>query len=111
MYTRSKERTERMINRYFKKWNRIIPSGSHPFNGIVKLNKDLSYIRSNFNFTFNKKYYVVNGFILDDKGFAYGVYSTVKDMLNEGMCPDFPAYPIESFKGLEDNLFEIIKEY
>lgn len=110
MYTRSKERTERMINRYFKMWNRIIPADSHPFNGVVEINPYLPH-SFNFNFTSNKKYYVINGYILDDNGYAYGIYPNLKNRLNEGMSSDFPAYPIESFEGLEDNIFEVIEKY
>ena len=109
MYIRSKERTERMINRYFKKWNRIIPAGSHPFNGVVI---STSYPSCFSNFTCGKKYYVINGYILGDNGIAYGVYSSLKNKLNEGMCSDFPAYPIEYFNDLlEGGIFKVIEEY
>lgn len=110
MYTRSKERTERMINRYFKMWNRIIPADSHPFNGVVKLNPYLSY-PFNFSFTLGKKYYVINGYILDDEGYACGIDSILKDTLCYGFYEEFPAYPIESFEGLENNIFEVIEKY
>lgn len=110
MYIRDKKRTERMINRYFESWYRIIPPDSHPFNGIVKLNSRFSCC-PNFNFTFNKKYYVINGYILDNKGYAYGVYPNLKKTMNNGFSKEYPAYPIESFDGLENNLFEIIEEF
>lgn len=109
MYTRNKERTERMITKYFKNWYREVPDSSNPFNGIVKLNDNLPYY-PNFNFTCGKKYYVVNGYILDNSGFAYGVYHGLENRLNEGMCIDFPAYPIETFIGLENDLFVVVEK-
>lgn len=109
MYVRDKARTERMIDRYFKMYYRAMPSDSHPFNGVVKLSNNFPY-NLHYYFTPNKKYYIINGYILDDEGYAYGVYKGLEKYLNEGMCMDFPAYPIETLEGLENNLFIEIKD-
>lgn len=109
MYKRTKERTERMINKYFKKWHREIPINCKPFNGVVEISEcPLCYF--DYNFTCGKKYYVINGYILDNDGIAYGTYKRDKNSLNAGMYPEFPAYPIETFNELENNWFIVMEE-
>ena len=110
MNTRSYEKTLNLIEKHFSDWYKVNPENVTPFNGVVRIKRKLHYT-ANPNFSSNKEYYVIDGYIVDDEGMAYGTYPIIGRDLNPGFYEEFPAYPIESFNDLENGLFEVVKQY
>lgn len=111
MYMRSRATTKRMLDKYFSMFNKKTEDEETCFNGVVKVREDAFPLRMNFAFSPNKKYHVVNGYILDDEGYGCGANMILQDELEYGFYEDFPAIPIKNFNTFENGMFEVIEEY
>lgn len=111
MKVRNRQTTNRMINKHFSIFYRKNDVDIVPFNGIVKVKNNAFPLRMNFAFSVNKKYHVVDGYILDDEGYGCGANMILRDELDYGFYEEFPAFPIENFDTFENGMFEVIEKY
>ena len=111
MYSRSRETTTRMLDKHFSMFNKKTTEGTTPFNGVVKVKNGAFPFRMNFAFSSNKKYHVIDGYVLDDEGYGCGANRILQDELEYGFYEDFPAIPIKDFNTFENGMFEVIEKY
>lgn len=111
MYIRNRETTNKMLDKHFSMFNKKTEDEEAYFNGVVKVRDGAFPLRMNFAFSPNKKYPVINGYILDDEGYGCGANMILRDELEYGFDEDFPAIPIQDFNTFENRMFEIIEKY
>ena len=111
MYMRNRETTIKMLDKHFSMFSKKTGDDEACFNGVVKVRDDAFPLRMNFAFSPNKKYHVVNGYILDDEGYGCGANMILEDELEYGFYEDFPAIPIKDFNTFESGMFEVIEKY
>ena len=111
MYMRNRKTTSQMLDKHFSIFYKKAEDNDVCFNGVVKVRDDAFPLRMNFAFSPNKKYYVIDGYILDDEGYGCGANMILQNELEYGFYEEFPAFPIKDFNTFENGMFEIIEKY